>query len=543
MKYPFFFLFLFTSQLCFGQDRSKIDFQKDVQSVKTTLDGKKLIIKSKKWHPRPYGPEVRDYVIYDFESKSIRFFSEAGPYGGLSPHGKYFLNTKLRYLDMKRAPFKSSLLNLETGKETAWENENFALMAYDNETVLATKAKNLKSMARVEKFSTLYIHDLNGGKPLSVLSKKEELSKASYLTLDNVDADRHFFHLLSPDYLTSWGNPYNEHYSSTVFNWYDLRTGNKKEIRFKFPGDTTSLPSNLLLAVNGQHAILRRESRKHKSTWLDYFVSAVTGEKQGIANQDTHTSPAQYQMINSKIYQIDNAGTMVTRFETSSGNAINDKVWYPKISQALVAGANYQFAVASDQYLVAVPVKRTGEEDQVVIYDLITDVLVDSFTLHKRDKPKESVSSSYTTKKLYKSDLLNNYDRLSLPYILRNPSGREVTGLSGATSIGVGQVFAIGMIGTTAHKSPILLSLTRYTASNGSVVSTYYVSVFDENGIVKSNREIGTVQRSSAGRTFAAVNFKIQREQYNTFTIVGEQQFEQRKTEFKLTIEPSGNIH
>ncbi len=543
MKHLIIVPFLFLVHVSLGQTKPEVDFQKDVFSVSTSIDGKKLYIKSDEWHPRAYGPYVRDYLIYDFELKSLRFFPESGPFGGFSPRGKYFLNTKLRYVDMKRAPYRSKLLNLETGDEQVWENEHFALAVYDDGKVLAAKAKNRKSMARVEKLSTLYLHDPRGGKPKVLIGKKDPLAKPTYVSSSGVEADRHFFHLLSPDNLSSWGGSlYNEHYSSTVFNWYDFTDGSKKEVRFKFPGDTTSLPSNAILAVNGQNAILRRGSRKNKGQWLDYFVSGESGEKQGIGNQDTHTKPAQYQMVENRVYQFDQAGTIVTRFEIKSGGVVSDRVWYPKIPRAILNAESYKYRIASDKYLIAVPSKRTGKVADVIIYDLDNDAVVDNFSLYQKDKPKK-VASSYSTKKLYKSDLLNNYDRLSLPYTLYNPSGREVTGMAGASNIGGGQVFAIGMIGTTARGNPILLSLTRYKASNGSVVSTYYVSVFDENGAYKGGRKIGSVERSSAGRTYAVVNFKIQREPYNTFSIVGEQQFEQRKTPFKLTIEPSGNIH
>lgn len=210
----------------------------------------------------------------------------------------------------------------------------------------------------------------------------------------------------------------------------------------------------------------------------------------------------------------------------------------------MLNGSDYRFTIASDKYLVAVPTIRTGKEADVIIYDLETEAIVDNFSLYQNDKPKEA-APSYSTKRLYKSDLLNSYDRLSMPYTLRNPSGRSVTGLPGASSIGGGQVYALGMIGVAAGNSdaPILLSLTRHTASNGSVVSTYHVSVFDKDGNFKSSKAIGNVEQSSGGRTYAVVNFKIQREAYNTFTIIGEQQFEQRKTPFKITIEPTGNIH
>jgi hypothetical protein len=544
MRSLIFFTLTVLTQLSFSQDRSKVDFQQDINSVTVTLDGKKLFINTTRWNPKAYGPYVRDYLIYDFQSRSVRMFKEAGPFGGLSPNGRYFLTTKLRFMDMKRSPYKTTLVDLETGEQKVWEDEHFGLAVYDDGHVLATKAKNRKSIARVEEFKTLYLYNPDGeGKARELIDKKESLEKDAYLSAENVPANPEFFQLLSPDQLSSWGGDLINNSRYPQFDLFDLKTGAKTEFVIRFPDDTTSLPTNQILAVEGKNAILRRESRKNKGQWTDYFVNAGTGEKQGIANQDTHTTPAQYQLLNGKVYQFDNSGTLVTRFETSSGKAISDKVWYPKIPRAMLTEEKYKYAIASDKYLVIVPSERTGRTAEMLIYDLTTNAVVDNFILYKKDKPKTVASASAPAKKLYKSNLLNSYDRMSLPYTVRNPSGREVTGLSGASSIGRGQVFAIGMIGTTANKNPILLSLTRYTASNGSQVSTYYVSVFDENGVHQRTKEIGTVQRSSSGRTFAVVNFKIQREQYNTFTIVGEQQFEQRKTPFKLTIEPSGNIH
>lgn len=545
MRYLIISLLLTLASTSFAQNRTKVDFEKDVRSIKTTLDGKKLIVKSKKWKRPGLGPSWRDYLVYDFESKSIRFFSRTGPYGGFSPNANYFVETEMSYVDSKRGPYEVTLLNLATDEKKTWKNEHFGLAVYDDGKVLATKAKTYKGAASVDSFKTLYFYDPKTELSEVLLDKKEQLWKELYSTDHGIDADRDFFQLLSPDKLTSWGGDlYNTGYGT--YKYYDLKKGSKKEFRIVFPNDTTSRPINLVLAVDGASAILRRSSRKNKGQWLDYFISADSDKKMGISNQDTHTVPAHYQMLNGKIYQFNSTGTVVTRFvKNSTGLIHSDRVWYTKIPPAMLNGADYNFTLASERYLVGVPTKRTGEVADVIIYDLNAEAVVDNFALYQKDKPKEAVSS-YSTKTLYKSDLLNSYDDISLPYTLRNPSGRQVTGLSGASSIGGGgQVFAIGKIGVAAAASdaPIILSLTRYTASNGSEVSTYYVSVFDKDGNYKASKEIGTVQRSSAGRTYAVVNFKIQREPYNTFSIIGEQQFEQRKTAFRITIEPTGNIH
>lgn len=547
MKYSLFALFFFLTISMNAQDRSKVDFQKDIRSIKTTLDGKKLIIKSKRWHPKMLGPYVRDFLIYDFESKSIRFFSEAGSFGGFSPNANYFMDTKLKYNYSKRAPYTVTLKDLRSNEKQTWDNEHFGLAVYDNRQVLATSAKTDKGAARVDGFRTLYTYDPTTEKSTQLLGKKEVLGKELYSTDHGIDAGHDFFQLLSPDQLTSWGGDlvYTS-YGMTAINIYDLSNGDKKQFVVSFPDDTTSLPKNLVLAVDGESAIMRRSSRKNKNQWVDYFITADSEKKLGISNQDSHTKPPNYQMINGKVYQFDTSSGITTRFKkNSTGLIASDRVWYPKIPRAMLNGSAYKYTIAADKYLVAVPTKRTGTAADVIIYNLDTDAVIDNFTLYKNDKPKEK-ASSYSTKTLYKSNLLNSYDRLSLPYTLRNPSGREVTGLSGASSIGGGgQVFAIGMIGTAAPASngPILLSLTRYTASNGSQVSTYYVSVFDKDGNYEASKKIGSVERSSAGRTYAVVNFKILRKPYNTFSIVGEQQFEQRKTAFEITIEPTGNIH
>lgn len=547
MRYLVISLLLTLASTSFAQNRTKVDFEKDVRSIKTTLDGKKLIVKSKKWKRPGLGPSWRDYLVYDFESKSIRFFSRTGPYGGFSPNANYFVETEMSYADRKRGPYEVTLLNLATDEKKSWENEHFGLAVYDDGKVLASKAKTYKGSASLDNLTTLYLYDPNGSdKPKELVGKKEVLAKWLYNYDYGLDTDSEFFQWLSPDNLTSWGGDlYSESYRFVSLKLYDLENGGQKDVIVSFDDDTTSLPANTILAVDGKSAMMRRGSRKNKDQWLDYFITA-SGEKMGISNQDTHTVPAHYQMLNGKIYQFNSTGTVVTRFvKNSTGLIHSDRVWYTKIPQAMLNGANYKFALASEQYLVGVPTKRTGEVADVIIYDLNAEAVVDNFALYQKDKPKEA-ASSYSTKTLYKSDLLNSYDDISLPYTLRNPSGRQVTGLSGASSIGGGgQVFAIGKIGVAAAASgaPILLSLTRYTASNGSEVSTYYVSVFDKNGNYKASKEIGTVQRSSAGRTYAVVNFKIQREPYNTFSIIGEQQFEQRKTAFKITIEPTGNIH
>lgn len=543
MRYLVFFLLILFFHQSFAQKRDKPDFKYGVRSVKTTLDGKKLIIKSFRWHRPGSGPYTREYLIYDFESESIRFFEKVGPYGGFSPNAKYFLNTKLSYLHMKKSPYESKLLNMETNKELSWKNEHFALAVYDDGNVLATKAKTVKSIAKVSRFQTLYLYNPKGGKPQELIGKKESLENEIYGKDQGIDADPKFFQLLSPDNLTSWGgNIYNTDYRTTSFNVYDLTTGSKKEVRVNFP-DTTKLPKNLVLMVDGESAMMRRGSRGNDAQWQDYFIHAGSEKAVAMSSHETHKTPVQYQMLNDKLYQFDNENGVIMRFNTSSGLPVSDKVWYPKIPQGMLIGQYYRYAVAADKYLVAVPSKRLEEVGDVIIYDLETNAVVDNFSLYQKEKPKEA-ASSYSTKTLYKSDLLNSYDRLSLPYTLGNPSGRQVTGLSGASSIGGGgQVFAIGQIGSTASGNLILLSLSRYTASNGSEVSTYYVSIFDKDGNYKNGKEIGNVQRSSVGRTYAVVNFKIQREPYNTFSIVGEQQFEQRKTAFKITIEPTGNIH
>lgn len=548
MRYLILLTLVAFSSLSFAQVRHKADFEKDIRSVKTTLDGKKLIIKSKKWQKPGLGPRWRDYLIYDFESKSIRFFSRRGPYGGFSPNANYFLETEMSYVDRKRGPYEVTLWNLDTDKTQSWKNEHFGLAVYDDGRVLASKAKTYKGSASLDNLTTLYLYDPNGSdKPKELVGKKEVLAKWLYNYDYGLDTDSEFFQWLSPDNLSSWGGDlYSESYRFVSLKLYDLENGGQKDVIVSFDGDTTSSPANTVLAVDGEQAIMRRSSRKNKGQWLDYFISADTDKKMGISNQDTHTVPAHYQMLNGKIYQFNSTGTVVTRFvKNSTGLIHSDRVWYPKIPRAVLNGSEYRFTIAADKYLVAVPTKRTGEVADVIIYDLNTESVVDSFALYQKDKPKEA-ASSYSTKTLYKSDLLNSYDDISLPYTLRNPSGRQVTGLSGASSIGGGgQVFAIGKIGVAAAASgaPIILSLTRYTASNGSEVSTYYVSVFDKDGNYKASKEIGTVQRSSAGRTYAVVNFRIQREPYNTFSIIGEQQFEQRKTAFRITIEPTGNIH
>ena len=395
----------------------------------------------------------------------------------------------------------------------------------------------------MDEFSTLYIHYPKGGKPKSLVGKKETLGKPSYLTTPkSLAADDDFYHLLTPDRLHSWGGELYSEAGYPTYHYYDLSTGAKKTTTIRFEGDTTTLPKRQLLVVNGAQGVLRSGSRKNKDQWIDYFISVETGEKQGISNHDTHSTPAQYQMAGTKLYQFNGDGTIITRFETGTGKAISDKVWYPQIPRAMLTEDAYRFAIASGQFLFVIPSKRTGKEAQALVYDLTTNAVIDSFVLFKKDQPKV-VTAATPTKQLYKSDLLNSYDRISLPYQSGYASGRDVTGLSGSGYIGSGKVYAVGMIGKTASGNPILLSLTRYTASNGSEVSTYYVSVFDKNGVHKGSKQIGTVQRSSSGRTFAVVKFRIQREKYNTFTIVGEQQFEQRKTPVKLTIEPSGNIH
>lgn len=547
MRYLIVLLLITFSSLCFSQDRTKVDFEKDVRSVKTTLDGEKLIIKSKKWRRPGLGPKWRDYLVYDFDSKSVRFFSRTGPYGGFSPNANYFVETEMSYVDRKRGPYEVTLLNLNTNQKQSWQNKHFGLAVYDDGRVLASKAKTDKGSASVDNLSSLYLHDpLGGTEPKELVGKKEVLAKWLYNYDYGLDTDSEFFQWLSPDNLSSWGGDlYSKSYRFVSLKLYDLEKGGKKDVIVSFEDDTTSLPENTILAVGGKQAILRRGSRENEGQWLDYFINADSDQKLGISNQDTHTAPAHYQMIDDKVYQFNSTGTVVTRFvKNSTGLIHSHKVWYPKIPKAMLNGADYRFTVASDKYLVAVPTKRTGELADVIIYDLNTEAVVDNFALYKADKPKEK-TSSYSTKTLYKSDLLNSYDRLSLPYTLRNPSGRQVTGLSGASSIGRGEVYALGMIGIAAANSnaPILLSLTRYTASNGSVVSTYHVSVFDKDGNFKSSKAIGNVEQSSGGRTYAVVNFKIQREAYNTFTIIGEQQFEQRKTPFKITIEPTGNIH
>lgn len=543
MRLLSYLLLLTISVQAFSQDRAKVDFQKDISAVQITLDGNRVLIKSEDWHPRAYGPYVRDYVLYDLPAKSIRFFSESGPYGRLSPNGNYFSNTKLKYVNAKKATYKSSLLNLESGARKEWENEHFALVPFSDGMVLATKAKTKKSIARMESFSTLYLYNPNGGKPKQLVGKKEVLGKKSYQTITvQLDADDDFFHLVSPDNLTSWGGEiYNEAGYPTL-KFYDLQTGSKQERTIRFEGDTTTLPKRWMLAVEGKYGVMRNGSRKYKDQWTDYFISVESGEKQGIANQDTQTEPAQYQMLNGKVYQFNSTGTIITRFETSSGKAISDKVWYPQIPKAMLTEDKYRFAIAADRYLFVLPAKRTGQEAQALVYDLSTDAIIDNFVLYKKDIPK-AVASATPTKKPYKSDLLNSYDNLSLPYQSGYASGRNVTGLAGSGNIGAGQVFAVGKIGNTANGNLVLLSLTRYTASNGSEVSTYHVSVFDKNGVHQRSKQIGTVQRSSAGRTFAVVNFRIKRESYNNYSIIGEQQFEQRKTPLKFTIDSSGIFH
>lgn len=547
MRYFIFSLLFTLSSLSFAQIRHKADFEKDIRSVKTTLDGKKLIIKSKKWRQSGLGPRWRDYLIYDFESKSIRFLSRRGPYGGFSPNANYFLETEMSYVDRKRGPYEVTLWNLDTDKTQSWENEHFGLAVYDDGKVLASKAKTYKGGANLDELKTLYLYDPKGSnKPKELVGKKEVLAKWLYNYDYGLDTDSEFFQWLSPDNLSSWGGDlYSKSSRFVSLKLYDLENGNQKDFIVSFDGDTTSLPENIILAVDGDQAILRRRSRENEGQWLDYYISADSGKKMGISNQDTHAVPAHYQMLNGNIYQFNSTGTVVTRFvKNSTGLIHSDRVWRTKIPQAMLNGEEYKFTLASEKYLVGVPTKRTGATADLIVYDLNTESVVDNFPIYQKDKPKEA-ESSYSTKTLYKSDLLNSYDRLSMPYTLRNPSGRSVTGLPGASSIGGGQVFAIGMIGVAAGASdaPILLSLTRYTASNGSEVSTYYVSVFDKDGNYKASKEIGKVERSSAGRTYAVVNFKIQREAYNTFTIIGEQQFEQRKTAFKITIEPTGNIH
>jgi len=544
MKYFVFSLLITLSSLTFAQNRFNADFEKDVRSIRTTLDGKKLIIKSKKWQKPGLGPSWRDYLVYDFESKSIRFFSRTGPYGGFSPNANYFVETEMSYLDRKRGPYEVTLLNLNTNEKKSWENEHFGLAVYDDGKVLATKAKTYKGSASVDVLSGVYLYNPEGGKkqkPKELIGKKEVLAKWLYNYDYGLDTDSEFFQLLSPDNLSSWGGDlYNTGYG--IYKFYDLVNGNKQEFRVSFPGDTTSRPTNLVLAVDGKSAIMRKGSRENKEQWQDYFINADSGEKEPMSNHNTHKVPVHYQMKDGEIYQFDKENGVVMRFNTSSGSLVSDKVWYTKIPQTMLNGEDYKFVIASDKYMAAIPTKRTGKVADVIIYDLDTDAVVDNFPLYQKDKPKET-ASSYSTKTLYKSDLLNSYDYMSLPYTSGYASGREVTGLSGASSIGGGQVFAIGQVGSTASGNLILLSLTRYTASNGSEVSTYYVTIFDKDGNYKNSKEIGNVQRSSGGRTFAVVNFKVQREPYNTFSIVGEQQFEQRKTAFKITIEPSGNIH
>ncbi|WP_323756777.1 hypothetical protein [Roseivirga sp.] len=545
MKYLFFFLLIILSHLSFAQDKAKVDFQKNILSVNTTLDGKKIIIKSIAWHKPGAGPNMRDYLVYDFESREVRFFSQAGPYGGFSPNANYFLNTKLIYAHNARGPYEVTLLNLNNNKEESWRDEHFGLAVYDDGKILATKAKTSKITTVIDSFSTLYLYSLEEGEGKQLLGKKEPLDNEYFYDNYSRDADPEFFQLLSPDNLSSWGgNLYNEDSGrSTAFNFYNLRDGSKKEVKLSF-SDTTYLFRNTILTVNGESAMMRREMTRYKGQWQDYFIHASSGKKLAMSNNITHKTPVHYQMKDDNIYQFDNEDGVVMRFNTSTGLPVSDKLFFPKIPQTLLRGEEFEFTIASEKYLVAVPTSRTGEATDVIIYDLETNEVVDNFTIYKKDKLKEAVStSSYSTKTLYKSDLLNSYDDLSLPYTLANPSGRSVTGLSGASSIGGGQVFAIGKIGATASKSLILLSLTRNTASNGSVASTYYVSVFDKDGNHKTSKEIGKVEQSSAGRVYAVVNFKIERGLNNTFTIIGEQQFEQRKTPFKITIEPSGNIH
>jgi hypothetical protein len=545
MKYLVFITLIFIVNLSIGQTRSKVDFEKDVNSIKTTLDGNRLIIKSDKWQKPGLGPSWRDYLVYDFESKSIRFFSRKGPYGGFSPNANYFVETKMSYVDRKRGPYEVTLLNLTTNQKQSWKNEHFGLAAYDDGRVLVSRARTYKGSASVDDLSGLYLYDpKEGNKPVELLGKKEPLEREMYNYDYGFPTDPKFFQWLSPDHLSSWGgNLYNE-FSYPVFNYYDLKNGSKQQVVVRLLEDTVSLPTNKVLAIDGNSAIMRRGSRKNKHQWLDYFITADSDKKMGISNQDTHVVPAHYQMINGQIYQFDTQSGITTRFrKNSTGLIASDRVWYPKIPRAMLNGSEYRFTIAADKYLVAVPTKRTGEVADVIVYDLVADAVVDNFTLYQKDKPKET-ASNYSTKTLYKSDLLNSYDYMSLPYTSSYASGREVTGLSGASSIGGGgQVFAIGQFGFTASENLILLSLTRYKASNGSEVSTYYVSIFDKDGNYKTGKEIGKIERSSGGRTYAVVNFKVQREPYNTFSIVGEQQFEQRKTPFKITIEPTGTIH
>ncbi|WP_323756778.1 hypothetical protein [Roseivirga sp.] len=544
MRYFVFFLLIILSHLSLAQDRAKVDFEKDVRSVKTTLDGKKLIIKSKKWSNTALGSSWRDYLIYDFESKSINFFSRTGPYGGFSPNANYFIETELSYVDRKRGPYEVTLLNMASNEKQSWKNENFGLAVYDNGKVLASNAKTYKGGASVDSFSTLYIYDPQTKGKREVVGKKELLEKELYSKDHGIDAEQKFFHLMSPDNLSSWGGELYSKYYTEFLNYYDFRDGSKQAFNIRFADDTTSSPERLVLMVDGKSAMMRVTSRRNDDQWQDYFIRADSDKKLAMSNHITHKTPVHYQMQDNIIYQFDNEDGVIMRFNTSSGLPVSDKLFFPKIPKAMLNGEEYRFTIASEKYLVATPTKRTGEVADVIIYDLENNAVVDNFALYQKDKPKET-TSSYSTKTLYKSDLLNSYDRLSLPYTLGDPSGRQVTGLSGASSIGGGEVFAIGMIGVAAGASdaPILLSLTRYKASNGSEVSTYYVSVFDKDGNYKTSKEIGSVQQSNTGRTYAAVNFKIQREAYNTFTIIGEQQFEQRKTPFKITIEPSGNIH
>ena len=442
--------------------------QKPGYKIERSPDGRYLRLQNKVITSSFRGSR-RDLTIYDFEANKVETVKQVSPYGGHSP-GHIYQAYSQHSKDRNKHVYKNQLIDLSSGRKSSFSDDHLVLQVFDDGKILATKP-GFDKYGNVKSQLGLYMVDPKSGKKtISILGKKDDAK--AYLRFNQQFTDDLTFSFKLK------GN----------LEVHNLQTGEAKTFNISWP-EVGFMGSRLLLEASEKGAVLRATHTKDgKRLWYDYFFNAITSAMTPIGDHTKSSLMPTYEMFDGKLYSI------LPEERAVKGHAITDSgleeigSWIFNSVDYRRDVKEYQFALASETRLAVIHFT----DGLMQLIDLANDRQIDEVGLF-RLKPSQVAAanakkpaSSQPLKKVYKSVFLNSFDPLSLGYRLdyNTVRGRAATRPNGQA------VSAIGLLGNTESGDLIVLMMRRYNAQGAEIIR-FQVAVYDEQGKLKGERQVG----------------------------------------------------
>ncbi|MGW8121068.1 hypothetical protein ACV07N_00300 [Roseivirga echinicomitans] len=501
-------------------DAQEIKFQGQINAIKTSTDGKYLIIAD--------GPlstsagHVQNILVFDTHNRKATFFAQNSVYGGFSGKYLYMAFSDIIFSSNKYIA-KGRVVNMKTLESDNFGSTHFILGVYDDGSVLATNAKIGKNFPGTKSQSGLYIFNREKWETTQIIAEKVDLEKFLGELYE-----------YSPDYHFLW--KYGDH-----FEIYDLRNAKKLDAVPQLPSFNYSQMK--LSTIDGPRAVISRY-KLLDPVWDDYYFDAEKNEL--IFLGDQHKPKMGYKLFGGNLYSIDIESRIVSRLKREADGFIEEASWsFSSVNDRMI-GDKYRFELISETNIAAIPTKEKDNANLLLV-DIRSNEVIDDLNIYPTKSAAVVSAPKVTVPKrpLYNSTLLNSFDPLALPWGLDYNSlrGRSIDGLEGASdispAINKGNLSAIGEVGQTQEGDLILLSMWRGIVS-GSDVTWFKVSVFGTDGTHKQTENIGATQKSMGAIT-TKIDFGVRKEG-NITVIRAAQKTGEHLSSYKFVIDGTGHI-